>query len=264
MRSSRFFVLLLLLAVVPLVLTGCGGSKKKAATTTTAAPTTTQPKATTTTTPPKTEPTGSVDQSATPVWQRNATSYRGQNGATFKIDCTPNGEASSVWGTNLYTDDSSICTAAVQVGLITFKDGGTVTYKIEPGADVYTASDHNGVQSKDYPQWGGSFSFPDAKQIEVAGIPWDRTGGFYKETGTITVTCSPNGQAASIWGTGTYTDDSSICTAAVHSGLITLKDGGQVRFKLAGGQSSYKGTTAHGITSQSYGAWGGSFVFVTS
>lgn len=73
--------------------------------------------------------------------------------------------------------------------------------------------------------------------------------------------CSADGQAGSVWGSGPYTDDSSVCTAAVHAGLITLAEGGTVNVEVAAGESSYKGSAAHGVTSSDYGAFDGSFTF---
>ena len=170
-----------------------------------------------------------------------------------------------MWGTNLYSDDSSVCTAAVHVGLITFEDGGTVTILIEEGAEEYQSSSFNGVDTNRYASWNGSFSFPDAEPLEAAAtIAWDRRANSYAdEDGTVfSVICDPDGSPGSVWGTGTYTDDSSICTAAVHAGLIDLADGGAVTFQLVDGLDAYEGSTANGITSQSYGTWSGSFVFV--
>ena len=51
-------------------------------------------------------------------------------------------------------------------------------------------------------------------------------------------------------------------TAAVHAGLITLADGGQVTFRLTPGEESYTGSTANGVQSRDYGSWGASFQFV--
>ena len=73
--------------------------------------------------------------------------------------------------------------------------------------------------------------------------------------------CPPDGEAARVWGTDVYTDDSSLCTAAVHAGLITVDDGGAILVELAPGEESYEGSTANGITTESYGPWSGSFVF---
>jgi hypothetical protein len=72
--------------------------------------------------------------------------------------------------------------------------------------------------------------------------------------------CSPDFAIGTIWGTGTYTDDSNICTAAMHAGSITRTTGGNVRYTVSAGQSSYLGTTNNGVTSASYGAWEGSYV----
>jgi hypothetical protein len=66
-----------------------------------------------------------------------------------------------------------------------------------------------------------------------------------------------------VWGTDTYTDDSSVCTAAVHAGLITLASGGPVTFEMRPGLDSYEASTRNGIASRSWGVWSSSFVFVT-
>ena len=65
-----------------------------------------------------------------------------------------------------------------------------------------------------------------------------------------------------LYGTDVYTDDSSICTAAVHAGLISFQAGGSVTIEIRQGQSSYAGSARNGVTSKGYGSWNGSFVFV--
>ena len=50
-------------------------------------------------------------------WSQNAVDHRGQDGNVYSLDCPAGGDPHSIWGTETYTDDSSICTAAVQVGL---------------------------------------------------------------------------------------------------------------------------------------------------
>jgi hypothetical protein len=93
------------------------------------------------------------------VWGTTAVPHRGANGQTFQLTCTPGGTARSVWGTGTYTDDSSICTAAVHAGLITFATGGSVSYTIAPGLDSYAASTANGVTTGSWGSWVGSFTF---------------------------------------------------------------------------------------------------------
>ena len=66
-------------------------------------------------------------------------------------------------------------------------------------------------------------------------------------------------QIRAIWGTDIYTDDSPICVAASHAGLITPDDGGVVLLEVLPGQDSYQGTTRYGITSDPYGPFLGSY-----
>ncbi len=69
-------------------------------------------------------------------WTADAQAHRGDDGEQFDQDCPTGGEADTIWGVELYTDDSSIY-RAVHVGLITFDEGGTVTYEIAPGEERY-------------------------------------------------------------------------------------------------------------------------------
>lgn len=90
-------------------------------------------------------------------WVRNATELNGRNGQKFAYPCPPNGTPSTIWGTDTYTDDSSVCTAGVHASVITFSSGGYVFIQIEPGQDNYTGTTRNGVTSNDYGSWGGSY-----------------------------------------------------------------------------------------------------------
>ncbi len=90
-------------------------------------------------------------------WNSNATPFRGANGERVVYECPAGGSAYSVWGTDIYTDDSSVCTAAVHVGEITLADGGVVTIEMREGEESYTGSRRNGIESLSYPQYSGSF-----------------------------------------------------------------------------------------------------------
>lgn len=110
---------------------------------------------------PTDAPTAAPTETAIPEptqdsWAVTASSKRGQNSQTFQIQCAPNGTPRAIWGTYVYTDDSSICTAAAHVGLITVAAGGLVTYKPSAGQDVYVGSLMNGIQSRDYGSWPGA------------------------------------------------------------------------------------------------------------
>ncbi len=68
------------------------------------------------------------------------------------------------------------------------------------------------------------------------------------------------GQGGTVWGSGVYTTDSSICAAAVHAGAVGAS-GGSVTLKKSAGCAKYNGTTANGVTTSSWGSFESSFYF---
>lgn len=255
--------------VVVLVTAGClllvGCSKKDEADTTRSSSTTV--KASTSESTASSGSTTEVDSGSGDPWTRDAQPYRGQDGTEHTIDCPADGSPDTVWGAGVYTDDSSICTAAVQSGLITFDEGGEVTILIGPGQESFDSGIANGVESEDYGPWEGSFTFPDAPpgsvEFETSVSTWSRTlQSNAQDLGKdVTILCSKNGRAGSVWGSGPFTTDSSVCTAGVHAGLITFEDGGTVVARIGGGQDSYSGSTANGVTTSEYGRYDSSFTF---
>ncbi|RPI21085.1 MAG: hypothetical protein EHM61_25600 [Acidobacteria bacterium] len=201
-------------------------------------------------------------------WSTQAASLRGKNGQHFTFVCPGGGTTgASVWGTNLYTDDSSICSAAVHKGLITAQRGGTVTIEIRAGASAYTGSSRNGVTSRDYGAWHGSYVFVSGSDTGTGAITVDWNAQADKWRGRngekLLLTCPGGGALSSrLWGTDTYTDDSSICTAAVHAGLINAGQGGTVKIEILPGAAAYQGSTRNGVTSREYGSFSGSFRFL--
>lgn len=223
---------------------------------------------------------GRISGSANPGWAAQADSLRGRNGQRFTFSCPAGGPASArVWGTDLYTDDSSICTAAVHAGVISVAAGGTVTIEIRPAATSYRASVRNGIASKSYGAYAGSFviisnqqtTTPNEASVDGAAA-WTRTAQAWRGRNgeKFTLNCPASGAIgfdpltgnAEVWGTNVYTDDSSICVAAVHAGLITLTRGGRVTIEIRAGAQSYAGTARNGVKTRNYGAFSGSFVFV--
>jgi hypothetical protein len=201
-------------------------------------------------------------------WNAKATSFRGQNGAHFVYTCPKYGTAYTVYGTDVYTDDTSVCTAAVHAGRITLAGGGSVTIEIRPGQSSYTGSTRNGITSSSYGSWAGSYVIVDATPVNpgvgAGGSGWNADASAYVTFigAQFAYTCPANGTPGSVWGTDVYTTDSRVCTAAVHAGRITLAGGGSVTIEIRPGQSSYTGSTRNGITSSSYGPYRGSYVFV--
>lgn len=214
-------------------------------------------------------PPASAGNGTPTTWEAKATSLGNAVGQTFTLACAPGGTAHSVWGSDVYTSDSSICTAAVHSGLVTFQQGGTVTIELRPARPIYGASERNGVTSSVYGSYGGSFVFkgPNAEAVlrdadEQTPVMWNTSasmvGGDNGKTWKFK--CPADGREASVWGTAVYTIDSSICNAAVHAGKFTIESGGSVTIELRPGESSYKGSSRNGIKTSDYGPYGRSFV----
>ena len=212
-------------------------------------------------------------------WGADPRAYRGQNGTLLSFVCPAGGSPSTVWGSTVYTDDSSVCTAAVHVGLISLAGGGTVTIQLQAGRSSYTGSVSNGITTHSYGSWGGSFVFPGRSaggtatttKTTTTAAPAGAVASTWTATATswrgqigklLTYRCPAGGAPHVVWGTGIYTDDSSVCTAAVHAGLISFSRGGTVQIRMQAARTSYVGSTRYGVTSRSYGRWHGSFVFV--
>lgn len=185
----------------------------------------------------------------------------------FTCSCSAEtAEAGTVWGAGPYSDDSAVCRAAMHAGLVG-DEPANVTILFMEGRDSYTATEANGVQSSRWGSWGGSFAFEGAALGEddgdVAAVE-ECPGNARQLRGTgdmVTCSCSATAtQSGSVWGSETYTDDSGICRAALHAGVIAA-DGGTVSFNLVDGQDSYSGSEANGVETRDYGAWGGGFEF---
>lgn len=139
-------------------------------TTKTASPSSTEPEVTTTTTAGDSgggaidQDNGKIETFPETAWSSTASDYRDKIGTRVRYACPKDGSPGVVWGTDVYTDDSSVCAAAVHAGLITVADGGTVVIKVIGPKDTFTGSTKNGVTSQSYGSWGGSFIFPNNRR----------------------------------------------------------------------------------------------------
>ena len=100
---------------------------------------------------------GAGDTVESAGWGATTAIYRQEIGERFVFDCPSDGQIGSVWGTGPFTDDSSVCSAAVFAGEITVEDGGRVMVGIVEGQDSYEAGEENSVTAKAYGEWPGSF-----------------------------------------------------------------------------------------------------------
>lgn len=90
-------------------------------------------------------------------WNTSAVSFKHDVGMSYKFECPASGTAGTVWGSDVYTSDSSICTAAVHAGVITLEDGGIITVEFKPGRQIYGATTRNGITSNPYGEYPISF-----------------------------------------------------------------------------------------------------------
>jgi len=63
-----------------------------------------------------------------------------------------------VWGTDIYTADSSIAAAAVHAGLLRPDETGTIMVTVLTGSETYRGSARHGVTSSDYLSWERSYT----------------------------------------------------------------------------------------------------------
>ena len=171
----------------------------------------------------------------------------------------------TVWGDGTYTQDSSICAAAVHAGVIP-ATGGAVTARPSPGCGAYPGVPRNGVTSASWNRWPASFYFPAKGDGKCADLS-EACPAAFKDLPDAdkpiahTCRCSPEATSAgTVWGTDMYTRDSSICSAAVHAGVIGHA-GGEVKVQAAPGCPSYKGSERNGVRSAPWQKWPGSFFF---
>lgn len=182
------------------------------------------------------------------------------SGATeLECACPATGGGAAVWGTDFYTDDSSLCHAALHAGAIPAA-GGVIHARAMPGRDYYTGSRRNGITSTDYGRWGRTVVLVGAGSVVEGSVGVPLCPGTYNASGTgWSGTCRcPDGGDGVVWGTGVYTADSNLCRAARHAGVIGA-GGGVVRVTAAPGQSSYAGSTRNGVTTSNWGSYGNSF-----
>lgn len=200
------------------------------------------------------------------------------HGAEYACHCDAAAAKGTVWGVDTYTQDSSVCAAAVHAGAIP-ASGGDVRVAPAAGCATYAGSTRNGVATSGWGTFPASFYFvgkgtgacaggaapvvaapaappappPAACPATFTAIP--------NATSVTTLTCSCAGPTpGSVWGAGIYTQDSSICGAAVHAGAIPTT-GGVVTLRAAPGCGKYLGDARNGVTSQGWGAYAGSFYF---
>ena len=192
-------------------------------------------------------------------------------GQDFAFFCPPGGALGGrVWGDAVYHPNSSLCDAAVHEGRISAREGGHVIVAISSGLASHAAANRNGVtslvgtgaatsyrfidHSPDLAPVAHPFEIVDAVPASAALIPNGRWNMAFSQVtglpGTVfRMTCPSGGQIGTVVGSEFYHPRSSICTSAVHAGLINPREGGEFGIQVFPARGYFLGGTANGINS---------------
>jgi len=101
-------------------------------------------------------------------------------------------------------------------------------------------------------------------QTYLGLAPTQNAGAFRAQAGqALSFVCPAiDGSKAKLYGTDTYTDDSPICAAAIHAGVLKAGRAGIVTILIGDGAKFFKGSDRNRIASFDYGSWGHSYSFV--
>ena len=135
-----------------------------------------------------------------------------------------------------------------------------------PGQARYDGSPRNGVASQSFGSFDGSFRVERAQEPWIVELPGGedasrlvQVSALRRNPGSSFVVQVVGAATGLVWGTGSYTDDSSIAAAAVHAGLLKPGELGFLRVTVGPGRESYAASERNGIRSQAYGPFEGSF-----
>jgi len=150
-------------------------------------------------------------------WQTGM-AYRERAGERIRVTCPGSCALHRVWGTDVYTDDSSICAAAQHAGLLTGARK-TIAFRVREGRDAYVGSSRHGVESNAWARWGGSFSFCDGPTPEtqcedpvtpVAPAPRARPSTRRARV-SLSVSVDPQSEKGAAWDVANGLPDLAIC-----------------------------------------------------
>lgn len=160
-----------------------------------------------------------------------------------------------VWGTDIYTDDSALCHAAVHAGVIP-QSGGVVHVRRVAGRDSYQGSTRHGFVSQSYGAYESSIQFDTPQQVArmLGGVklcPVLYSAALPNWSGDCR--CEP-GRVGMVQGSNPYTEDSNICGAAVHAGLIGRDSGGVIHVAPGPMSTRLTGSTRNGLVGSNFSA----------
>lgn len=219
---------------------------------------------------------------------------------TKRVKCPKNCylEYAPLFGTLIYTIDSSVCLAAIHTGIVKGKSEYILLMTTGNIITSYTGTNQYGKSSASIDKSSLSFTFklaPKTNKIKCLTLANEKQ--FAGVIGTkYTVICPLNCSKGSslLYGgkepynnyidntvqnirdnsqkikdnlknnlKSLYSGDSSICQSAIHAGILNDK-GGEVQFSIEEGLKHYYGSRAYGVQSKSRDYYVKSIMFYTS
>uniref|UniRef100_A0A672HC83 Cysteine-rich secretory protein LCCL domain containing 2 n=1 Tax=Salarias fasciatus TaxID=181472 RepID=A0A672HC83_SALFA len=162
-----------------------------------------------------------------------------------------------VWGTSSYDVLSSICRAAIHSGAID-NNGGLIDVSRVDKFPFFVRTTKNGIESLSKYKPGNAFVVTKMKEYNADCYTTVAEICPFKKpySSCPRVICPDNCKSqppywSPVIGNNIYTDNSSICKAAIHAGVIK-PDGGHVDVLPLDKRKSYVGILKNGIQSERY------------
>jgi hypothetical protein len=190
--------------------------------------------------------------------------YRSPENLGKSFDFRVTGAATgTIWGTDIYTDDSNLATAAVHAGVVQPGETQVVRVTILPGRSSYRGGERSDISSSSYGRWYGSYVLDSVDEsapvAEIVAVPKNLSGveGEIGQSFLYPVTGAVEGY---VWGADVYTDDSSLAAAAVHAGAVEAGQTAVIKVTILPGRSYYNGSERHGVSTKTYGSYSRSYM----
>lgn len=195
--------------------------------------------------------------------------FNGPTQKQIRVSCSEGCLRSKTYklkGYMLYTEDSSICAAALQLGIID-DSGEDVIVTLRKGISQYIGrkGNHEIISADESHPQLRSFTVSKANRVKSLSCQDDAMFTMQlkdNERGLVTCPSRCFIQGAHVIGgkDGFYAPTSIFCAAAMHAGAISV-EGGQVEFQVTGGRRAYHGSNANGIQSENGSGFLRSFKF---
>jgi hypothetical protein len=194
--------------------------------------------------------------------------FNGGIGRIFRAKCPSCKTVNRpIYGSFIYHPLSSICKAASHAGSLYDNQAGYIMIELTSGKKIFNGSiGHDGSSSATFAASPISFKTrvgTSPTKISCSDSPNKDPFSNGNIGQKFVVICPKNCSSlkSQIFGSEVYTDTSSICISAIHSGVLNDL-GGEIEFLIDGPQSFYKGTKSYGIISSSEDSYIRSFKFV--